>query len=369
MGRRILFLTCEYPPFAGGIGTYSAQLARAASAAGADVAVIAPRYGEDDPGVGLAEERLLGHHAVSPGQAIEVFARMRAQPADAIILAADIRTVLIAHFAKVFLKRPYRAAVHGSEVAKFARGHPLAGLVRRAYLGAETICANSQATLSHFEASFGPAPQARVCYLGVDEVWFSQAEGGFENPKLRTLPADAQIVSTVGRIEDRKGQTFALDVVKRAALKQPVFVAAGEIVEPDYAAAMETRAAELGVRLIMPGRLSNADVARLYQRSACHLLCARPMENKIEGFGLVLIEAAAQACPSIAARVGGIPEVLADGAGEVFDPDDLDAMAAAVARLANDPAARAAAGEAARVRARSFTWRACAEKTFPELFA
>jgi len=92
------------------------------------------------------------------------------------------------------------------------------------------------------------------------------------------------------------------------------------------------------------------------------------LPGKIEGFGLVLVEAAAQGCPSIAAAVGGIPEVLGE-TGALVAPDDLDGFAARIAEFAGNAAARGAHGAAARARAERFTWAACARTTFPELFA
>src|SRR3712207_8410503 len=59
-----------------------------------------------------------------------------------------------------------------------------------------------------------------------------------------------------------------------------------------------------------------------------------------EGFGLQAAEALACGTPVICSNVTSLPEVV-DGAGILLDPHDVEGFAAAMQRLAADPAARA----------------------------
>ena len=71
-----------------------------------------------------------------------------------------------------------------------------------------------------------------------------------------------------------------------------------------------------------------------------------------EGLGLVLLEAARRGLPAVATRVGGVPDVVADGdTGLLVPPRDPPALAAAMQRVCDDRALRARIGEAARARA------------------
>ena len=71
-----------------------------------------------------------------------------------------------------------------------------------------------------------------------------------------------------------------------------------------------------------------------------------------ESFCLAILEGMFFGCPSVATRVGGIPEVVEDGVSGLLVPaGDVDALARAVQRLIGDPAARARLGQAARKRA------------------
>ena len=51
------------------------------------------------------------------------------------------------------------------------------------------------------------------------------------------------------------------------------------------------------------------------------------LPSRTEGFGLVLLEAMSTNLPIIASRVDGIPEVLGDNCGLLFDPKDIDELA------------------------------------------
>lgn len=67
----------------------------------------------------------------------------------------------------------------------------------------------------------------------------------------------------------------------------------------------------------------------------------------------VVIEAGAAGIPMLAARVGGIPEILSPESSRLFPPDDPPAMAAAIARALDDPQAARADADALRDRVRA----------------
>jgi len=76
--------------------------------------------------------------------------------------------------------------------------------------------------------------------------------------------------------------------------------------------------------------------------------------SDMESFCLSILEAMCFSCPSVAAHVGGIPEVVVSGeSGLLVDPGNADGFARAVELLIADPSRRASLGTAARVRART----------------
>src|SRR6185369_2943590 len=72
-----------------------------------------------------------------------------------------------------------------------------------------------------------------------------------------------------------------------------------------------------------------------------------------ESFCLSILEAMCFGCPSVARRVGGIPEVITnDATGRLVDTGNADELARAVEALIVDPARRCTMGRAARESAR-----------------
>ncbi len=71
-----------------------------------------------------------------------------------------------------------------------------------------------------------------------------------------------------------------------------------------------------------------------------------------EGFGMVVIEAAASGVPAVASRIYGLTDAVVDGVtGLLHPPADPGAIAAVLERLILDPEARQKMGFAARQRA------------------
>jgi len=107
----------------------------------------------------------------------------------------------------------------------------------------------------------------------------------------------------------------------------------------------------LGLREDVPALLKASDVLLAPSRR--------------EALSLTLLEASACSLPIVATRVGGIGEVVEDGAsGFLVPPDDPAALAAALAPLLGDPALRARCGARARQRFEAgFTEKAMFDKT------
>jgi glycosyltransferase involved in cell wall biosynthesis len=97
------------------------------------------------------------------------------------------------------------------------------------------------------------------------------------------------------------------------------------------------------------GRVSDEELVELYRGASVYL-----DPTRYEGFGYGVIEAMASGAPVVASRVTSIPEVVGD-AGELCDPDSVDAFAAAVGRVCGDPDLRARMRERGIERAARFT--------------
>jgi glycosyltransferase involved in cell wall biosynthesis len=81
--------------------------------------------------------------------------------------------------------------------------------------------------------------------------------------------------------------------------------------------------------------------------------------SRTETLGLVLLEAMAAGCPVVAARSGGIPDIVTDGVnGYLFDPADEDGAIAATIRLLERKEERETLRQNARAEAERWSWAA-----------
>ncbi len=81
--------------------------------------------------------------------------------------------------------------------------------------------------------------------------------------------------------------------------------------------------------------------------------------SRTETLGLVLLEAMAAGCPVVAARSGGIPDIVTDGVnGYLFDPTDEEGAIAATQRLLNQQQERETLRQNARAEAERWSWAA-----------
>jgi trehalose synthase len=95
----------------------------------------------------------------------------------------------------------------------------------------------------------------------------------------------------------------------------------------------------------------NAIIINALQRHAALVL----QKSLVEGFGLTVTEALWKARPVIASRVGGIQDqIVHDRDGVLVDPYDLDAVAAATARLLEDRELADRFGRAGRARVQDY---------------
>jgi alpha-1,3-rhamnosyl/mannosyltransferase len=105
------------------------------------------------------------------------------------------------------------------------------------------------------------------------------------------------------------------------------------------------------------GFVSQDELPRLYAGARLFVY-----PSLYEGFGLPVLEAMASGTPVITSNVSSLPEVVG-GAARLVEPQDVDSIRAALEDVLQDDDWRGAASAAGLVRAASFTWSECVDRT------
>jgi len=109
--------------------------------------------------------------------------------------------------------------------------------------------------------------------------------------------------------------------------------------------------------IILTGYVPQSDLPALYSGSICFVY-----PSYFEGFGLPPLEAMKCGTPVIAGNRTSLPEVVGD-AGILVDPFDVNAIAAAIGRLVDDPDLRQQLSVKGVARSRLFDWNETARRT------
>jgi glycosyltransferase involved in cell wall biosynthesis len=144
-----------------------------------------------------------------------------------------------------------------------------------------------------------------------------------------------------------KGQRQTMDAMAKLADKRLVYLIVGSGPDRDTLEA-HVRARGLGDRVRFTGRAPQAMLPVLYAAADLATLIARGGPGWGEAVPLGLIEAASCGTAFLCGNEDGSPEaILADDpCGFALPPLDIDAIASAIAKLANDPVLCAKLGQA-----------------------
>lgn len=349
----ILLFTAVPRTLSGGVANVYARLERDLRCRGHDVTALwaRPRLDASEPD-GLAIPH--GRGAGVGGALRYAHGTARFVPALAALLRRHRPDVVNVHFiharmARVFLTlRPlfgYRLVLsaHGSDI--FAPPDGNDRWLPRVLPGADAITVVTP-PLGERIRNFPRVRPERVHLIlnGIDEAFWS---GAPEQPAETRAP----IVVTVGQLRPVKGHDILLDA-------WPVILAAHPsarlIIIGDGPARheLERQAADLGVSRTVDfaGQLPPERV-----RDALGAARAFVLPSRSEAMPLALLEAMAAGVPAVATAVGGVPDILAGGAGIAIPPEDSGQLADAVVSLLAMPEHAERLAGAARRRARAYS--------------
>jgi sugar transferase (PEP-CTERM/EpsH1 system associated) len=239
---------------------------------------------------------------------------------------------------------------HGYEL-EMTSGLPLRRrLIRHVvYRAASAVAVVTNDLRNYHAAQAWWEPDAiKVLYNGVDGQEFCP------HPEVRDgvrrkygIPSDALVLGSVGRLTILKDFSTLLKAAEALAPEAPnlrvLLVGAG----PELARLQSyaTNSSPLAGRVTFTGAAEG--VADLLNAMDIFVL-----PTLMEGMSNTLLEALAVGLPAVATRVGGNPEVVAEGeCGYLFAPQDVPELVSQLRTLLRDSRRRADFGKAARERA------------------
>ncbi len=393
---RIAYFSTEYPPLIyGGLGVYVDSISRELVALGEKIAVFSWGDGrlkkhEDYGGVEVFREMpipmkdglevFLSHQTLSWGSGLDFLLDLQSynQLSAANLIDEGPFDLCVAHDwlglpGGMAVKRkgvPMIYHVHGLEIGRSEHPNPqIVEMEKKGARIADAVITVSEAMKQELIGMGAPAEKIHVCYHGVDAKFFDPARVDHERlyalKKRYGFGKDDVIVLFVGRLEPVKGVIQLFEAMQEVVKKHPnaklLVVGKGAL----EAWAMEDALRQGFVTLVT----DFLDPEEKMYHYALADLCVFP--SLYEPFGIVALEAAAMAKPSVVGASGtsGLREIVENPASlrptgvhvNARDPGDI---AWGINLALEDPERLKKWGENARDRVlQHFTWKSAAKTT------
>lgn len=233
----------------------------------------------------------------------------------------------------------------------YQKQFPAFGVIERCcHSRLDVAIGNSQAVLNELRAEGIPDRKLMLIHNGIDLTTFVGEMLDRKTARERlAIPADALVFSCVGNLYERKGHADLLKALHYLKDQLPVnwqLLAAGRDIDGRLATlqqmadalGLSSHVRLLGERLDVPALLSAADI---------HVSA-----SWYESFPNNILEAMCAGLPTVATRVGGVPELVIDGeTGTLVPTHNPRALSEALLALALHRERREAMGRAGRARA------------------
>ena len=189
-----------------------------------------------------------------------------------------------------------------------------------------------------------PAGRINVVHDGIDVAKIQNRPASDIHAEY-WLPRGVPVIVNVGALVGHKGQKFLIDAMPLVLREVPEahLVIFGE---GDLRPVLEKQIKHLslGKRVLLPG--FREDVLSLMKSADLFV-----MSSVTEGLGSAVLDAMAMGHAVVGTNAGGIPEAVVPGeSGELVEPGDAKALAAAIVKLLKDSELRRTYGDAGRAR-------------------
>lgn len=340
---RVLMVSWEYPPLViGGIAAHAEGLATALARAGHDVVVFSLHHHDapDDTVVDgvrvvrartdlpwIPDDDIVARMASANHQIVQLAARLDGWRPD-VVHAHDWLVAWAGDTLKALLGVPLVATIHATERGRHG-GHLPPGKPAEinaaewwlTYQAQAVICCSAFMRREVIDGFELPAEKVHLVPNGVD-------------PSLWAAPVDApereRLVVAWGRVQYEKGFQVLVDAMAELRGRVPglrCLIAGRGSYLPELQ--LKVDFAGVGDLVTLAGFVPDSELHRLLHIAGCVVI-----PSLYEPFGIVALEAMAAGAPLVAARTGGLAEIVGTSdAALLFDPGNALDLAHQIERV------------------------------------
>lgn len=239
----------------------------------------------------------------------------------------------------LFTNIQYISYVHGEDVETAAMSGEHNLMVKHVCKRAQMIICNSHNSANILQRlGYANMEKIQVLHPGVDSTLFVPAEPDNQfKEKMGWL--NKKVIITVGRLQQRKGQDRMIEAMSSVVQQHPdalyAVIGRGECKDL-LLSLIEKYQLQKNVQLL--DEISDAQMIQCYQQCDLFILPNRTIDNDIEGFGMVLVEAQACGKPVLAGDSGGTKETMRlNESGEIIDCTDSEIIARKINQYLDNP--------------------------------
>jgi phosphatidylinositol alpha-1,6-mannosyltransferase len=328
---RILFLSRANPPVIGGIEKQNFEIYKALSTQVEIQSVVNTR----------------GKKFLLPFMLLAIFKTFRLRKNYDIILLGDGVLALVAFIIRYFSRVPVVCIVHGLDITY---DH---FLYRKIWLKSFFRC------IDHFIA-VGNETIRQAGKRGIDTKKFSFVPNGVDTgqpfrehdkkdlKQLLGIEPMGPVLLSLGRLVKRKGVLWFIKNVMPALDPSIVYIIAGDGTEAEKIR-QTIKSSSATRRIHMLGNVSETEKKLLLSSVDIFIQPNVRVPDDMEGFGLVVLEAALHARPVVASRLEGLMDAVIEGkTGILLEPENSELYIRTIERLLENSAEIRAMGRSAR---------------------
>jgi phosphatidylinositol alpha-1,6-mannosyltransferase len=359
---KLLLLAENWPPRVGGIENYLTNIVRYLNEASITVVVPKSAKSKSTERVEVIKRRFFWPLVKPAWGPLYRWIKKRAgvQPHEVTLCGKALFEGLVGYRLKKKYSIPYVVFTYAMEIETWARNKKNSRRLSRALWDANRVVYINDVTKKTLLAMGVQEKQLVKIWPGVENRFFKEIKENQVDKIREKYEINERYILTTARLIKRKGVDVlieAFSMIDQVKFEDVNLVIVGDGPESK---ALKEQAKKMWVNksVIFLGQVSDAELPMLYTGAEAFIMTPYKVDDDMEGFGIVYLEAAACGTPSIATRSGGAQEAVVNKkTGLVVKPNSLEETKNAIEQILEKNDFRLMLGKNARKRAwQEFRW-------------